>query len=194
MAFDPSRPFATITSTATMVESQVANMPMVSAAAGRHGGPTVASYHCSQMPFISVMHVGSQSLAVTMDASGAIFLVDGPRLLANAPLRRAMVNSWGRWPERNHMNTFARACERDSDCPYSKDHKHCCRDPGNCEVGARGAPESKGNCGGDGVCLLLSERTHVYDVANRPWLLPFIADKATGDVRDFLQTGGARGS
>ena len=53
MAFDPSRPFATITSTATMVEHQVAIIPMVKAAAGRHGGPTVASYHCSQMPFIS---------------------------------------------------------------------------------------------------------------------------------------------
>ena len=35
--------------------------------------------------------------------------------------------------------------------------------------------------------MLLSERTHVYDVANRPWLLPFIAEKATGDVRDFLR-------
>ena len=149
----------------------------------------------------------------TMDANGAIFLVDGPRLLANAPLRRAMANSWGRWPEKKHMNTFARACERDSDCPYSKDHKHCCRDPGNCEAGARGAPESKGKCGGDGVCLLLSERTegtrgapeskgecrdgacvlisektHVWDVANRPWLLPFIANKATGPERDILLT------
>ena len=38
-----------------MVETQVANMPRVNAAAGRHGGPTVASYHCSQMPFISVI-------------------------------------------------------------------------------------------------------------------------------------------
>ena len=55
----------------------------------------------------------------TMDANGAIFLVDGPRLLANAPLRRAMVNSWGRWPEKKHMNTYARACERDADCPYT---------------------------------------------------------------------------
>ena len=36
-----------------MVESQVANIPMVKAAAGRHGGPTVASYHCSQIPFMS---------------------------------------------------------------------------------------------------------------------------------------------
>ena len=72
MAFDPSRPFATITRTATMVESQVAIIPMVKAAAGRHGGPTVASYHCSQMPFISVMHVGSQSLAVTRTPCSAM--------------------------------------------------------------------------------------------------------------------------
>jgi hypothetical protein len=46
LAFDPSRLLTRITKTATMVESQVANIPMVSAAAGRHGGPTVASYHC----------------------------------------------------------------------------------------------------------------------------------------------------
>ena len=78
-----------------MVESQVANMPMVSAAAGRHGGPTVASYH---------------------------------------------------------------------------------------------APESKGECR-DGACVLISEKTHVWDVANRAWLLPFIADKATkGPERDILLT------
>ena len=30
----------------------------------------------------------------------------------------------------------------------------------------------------DGACTLLSERTHVYDVANRPWLLPFIYHQA----------------
>ena len=54
MAFAPSRLLTRITRIATMVESQVANIPIVSAAAGRHGGPTVASYHCSQIPFISV--------------------------------------------------------------------------------------------------------------------------------------------
>ena len=36
-----------------------------------------------------------------------------------------------------------------------------------------------------GTCMRLSEKTHVYDVANRPWLLPFIADKATGGDRLF---------
>ena len=103
-----------------MVEHQVAIIPIVSAAAGRHGGPTVASYHCSQMPFISVMHVGSQSLAVTTE-------------------------------------------------------------------GTRGAPEAKGECR-DGACVLISEKTHVFDSANRPWLLPFIAEKATGAERDLLLT------
>ena len=37
-----------------------------------------------------------------------------------------------------------------------------------------------------GTCALLSEKTHVYDVANRPWLLPYIADRATGGDRAFL--------
>ena len=55
-----------------MVEHQVAIIPMVKAAAGRHGGPTVASYHCSQMPFISVIHVGSQSFAVTRTPCSAM--------------------------------------------------------------------------------------------------------------------------
>ena len=115
-----------------MVEHQVAIIPMVKAAAGRHGGPTVASYHCSQMPFISVMHVGSQSLAVTMDF-------------------------------------------------------HSCIPAESCEAGARGAPESKGECR-DGACVLISEKTHVFDSANRPWLLPFIAERATGAERDLLLT------
>ena len=35
----------------------------------------------------------------------------------------------------------------------------------------------RGECR-DGSCTLLSEKTHVYDVANRPWLLPFIYHEA----------------
>ena len=50
---------------------------------------------------------------------------------------------------------------------------------------ARGAPEARGKCL-EGTCALLSEKTHVYDVANRPWLLPYIADRATGGDRAFL--------
>ena len=46
----------------------------------------------------------------------------------------------------------------------------------------------KGECR-DGACVLISEKTHVWDVANRAWLLPFIADKATkGPERDILLT------
>ena len=53
-------------------------------------------------------------------------------------------------------------------------------------TGAVGAPESRGTCL-DGTCLLLSEKTHVFDVANRPWLLPFIYDRATsGPERELL--------
>jgi len=36
--------------------------------------------------------------------------------------------------------------------------------------------------------MRLSEKTHVYDVANRPWLLPFIADSAKGRDRLFLRS------
>jgi len=36
--------------------------------------------------------------------------------------------------------------------------------------------------------MRLSEKTHVYDVANRPWLLPFIADRAEGRDRLFLRS------
>ena len=50
---------------------------------------------------------------------------------------------------------------------------------------ARLAPEARGKCL-EGTCALLSEKTHVYDVANRPWLLPYIAERATGGDRAFL--------
>ena len=58
-------------------------------------------------------------------------------------------------------------------------------EPGSCEPGARGAPEARGKCV-EGTCALLSEKTHVWDVAHRPWLLPYIADRATGGDRAFL--------
>ena len=37
-------------------------------------------------------------------------------------------------------------------------------------------------------CERLAETTHVWDVANRPWLLPFIAEKATGPTQKFLES------
>ena len=75
-------------------------------------------------------------------------------------------------------------CQTDDDCPPTKNN-HSCRRPGSCEAGARGAPEARGKCR-EGTCALLSEKTHVYDVANRPWLLPYVAERATGGDRAFL--------
>ena len=73
-------------------------------------------------------------------------------------------------------------------CPVTKGH-HSCGFKGDCEAGARGAPESAGVCRA-GQCLALGPWTHVYDVAARPWLLPGIArhaaDPAARKVLDDL--------
>ena len=82
------------------------------------------------------------------------------------------------------LNSQRVKCDTDDDCPPTKNN-HSCRRPGSCEPGARGAPEARGKCV-EGTCALLSEKTHVYDVANRPWLLPYVADRATGGDRAFL--------
>ena len=40
----------------------------------------------------------------------------------------------------------------------------------------------------ENACWVLSDKTHVWDVANRPWLLPFIADRAKDpEERDLLR-------
>ena len=86
-----------------------------------------------------------------------------------------------------HTNNGATWRTRRSDCPSTLDF-HSCVPEESCPEGTRGAPESKGECR-DGACVLISEKTHVWDVANRAWLLPFIADKATkGPERDILLT------
>jgi hypothetical protein len=124
----------------------------------------------------------------TMTYKGEVFMVDGPRLLANAPLGEAVLRTWGSKLGESALQKFLNAqrvkCETDDDCPFTKNN-HSCRRPGSCEAGARGAPEARGKCL-EGTCALLSEKTHVYDVANRPWLLPYIADRATGGDRAFL--------
>ena len=129
-----------------------------------------------------------------MKYNGEVFMVDGPRLLANAPLGEAVLQNWEKKLGRNDLVTLQKRllnaqrvkCETDDDCPPTKNN-HSCRRPGSCEAGARGAPEARGKCL-KGTCALLSEKTHVYDVANmtRPWLLPYIADRATGGDRAFL--------
>ena len=103
-------------------------------------------------------------------------------------LTRIMVRVWGDWRRKGLINADAPdACENDEDCPSTLDF-HSCVPEESCPEGTRGAPESKGECR-DGACVLISEKTHVWDVANRAWLLPFIADKATkGPERDILLT------
>ena len=123
-----------------------------------------------------------------MDSDGTICMVDGPKPLTESPLGKAALR---RWPSVHirMLNNTARACRKDTDCPALKENLSYRGEPGVdywCETGAVGAPESRGTCL-DGTCLLLSEKTHVYDVANRPWLLPFIHDRATsGPERELL--------
>jgi len=113
----------------------------------------------------------------TMNENGTVFMVDGPRTLADGPLGRAIERAWGKkargaFEYQDHRGS----CARDVDCPFTKE-SHSCRGAGTCEPGARGAPEARGKCRAN-ACVPLSEKTHVYDVANRPWLLPYVAAKA----------------
>ena len=128
------------------------------------------------------------------DADGTVCMVDGPKRLTESPLGKAALRRWplkgvGRRSVPRVLNNTARACRKDTDCPAFKENLSCRGEPGihtPCETGAVGAPESRGTCL-DGACLLLSEKTHVFDVANRPWLLPFIHDRATsGPERELL--------
>ena len=107
--------------------------------------------------------------------------------LYNSPLGQSMVRVWGDWRRKGLINADAPdACESHADCPSTLDF-HSCVPEESCPEGTRGAPEAKGECR-DGACVLISEKTHVWDVANRQWLLPFIAEKATGAERDLLLT------
>ena len=114
-----------------------------------------------------------------MDVSSAIFLVDGPKVLENAPLGLATHRAW---PRSKHMQQNSKhSCANDADCPFTHGEHSCRADASNlkqlCEPGSHAAPEAVGRCR-VGTCLLLSEKTHVYDVANRPWLLLFNWDRA----------------
>lgn len=137
-----------------------------------------------------------------MTEEGQIYMVDGPDdLILGAPLGKVVVRAWGvstapTGTDGCLLNRIvlrdaaagdcgALACDTDADCPWTRE-SHSCKGAGSCEPRARGAPESRGQCSAS-VCTRLSERTHVFDVATRPWLLPYIADQATGPERDFLR-------
>ena len=130
----------------------------------------------------------------TLDGTGQIYLVDGPHLRGDSLLGEAVARTWPHRGAANMLNRDVRACAQDADCPFTKEN-HSCRGAGTCEPGARGAPEARGKCLKGGRCALLSEKTHVYDVANRPWLLPYIAaraeDPAAGEfLRSLIRLAG----
>ncbi|CAH0374520.1 unnamed protein product [Pelagomonas calceolata] len=112
----------------------------------------------------------------TLDGNGQIYLVDGPHLRGDSLLGEAVARTWPHRGAANMLNRDVRTCAQDADCPFTKEN-HSCRGAGTCEPGARGAPEARGKCVNN-KCMRLSDKTHIYDVANRPWLLPAIADAA----------------
>ena len=120
----------------------------------------------------------------TLDGKGHIYLVDGPKVLQSSPLGDQVYRSWH--TRHNQEDNSPLACASDGDCPAT--HRlHSCRDS-VCEPGSLPAPEATGTCR-DKACLPISERTHIYDVANRPWLLPFIADRARDwKTKKFLRS------
>ena len=101
--------------------------------------------------------------------------MDGPRALATSPVARAAVREWSKVSQLQADSVVK--CARDADCPRTH-YSHSCSHPDHiCEPGSVGAPEARGKCLA-GTCMRLSEKTHVFDVANRPWLLPGIAARA----------------
>ena len=120
----------------------------------------------------------------TLDGKGHTYLVDGPKVLHNSSLGDQVYDVWG--TRHNQEDNTALACAGDGDCPAT--HRlHSCLDK-VCEPGSLPAPEATGTCR-EKVCMPVSEKTHVYDVANRPWLLPFIANQARDwKTKKFLRS------
>ena len=145
-----------------MVESQVAIIPMA-AAAGRHGGPTVASYHCSQMSRIG--HLRRECTSARRARRHAV--------TRNAVQRHRPPHP-AAWPERGLVEVSStqtrRSCENVGPSFHSCVEQRELRSFGECR---------------DGACASISEKTHAFDSANRPWLLPFIANKATAPSATF---------
>ena len=109
----------------------------------------------------------------------AIYLVDAPK-----PHSGPVADYYdAHHPEYRHANypMDNATCAADADCPTTKEFHCCCatRGPeayhssGKVCVGSRGAPEAKGRCAA-GRCARLSAATHVFDWANRNWILDHV--------------------
>jgi hypothetical protein len=92
--------------------------------------------------------------------------------------------------EKNNLAPPPSDCRKHADCPSTKAH-HACGSGGDCEAGARGAPESAGLCRA-GACVAVGPWTHVFDTASRPWLLPgvvkYAEDAASRKVLDRVMS------
>ena len=92
--------------------------------------------------------------------------------------------------EKNNLAPPPSDCATNADCPATKAH-HACGSAGDCESGARGAPESAGLCRA-GACVAVGPWTHVFDTASRPWLLPgvvkYAEDTAAKKVLDRVMS------
>ena len=126
-----------------------------------------------------------------------ISLIDGPRLLSNAPVASYLL------AERvaHSMTGFdGRACADDKACPATRHHHSCVGGntrfgnfagtasiPAPCRDGSIAAPEARGWCR-NGSCLPLTSKAHVYDVGSRPWALPRLAKATTSNrAQRFLE-------
>ena len=126
-----------------------------------------------------------------------ISLIDGPRLLSNAPVASYLL------AERvaHSMTGFdGRACADDKACPATRHHHSCVGGnsrfvnfagsaavPVACRDGSIAAPEARGWCL-EGNCRPLTSKAHVYDVGSRPWALPRLANATTSNrARKFLE-------
>ena len=70
-----------------------------------------------------------------------------------------------------------RTCRKSRDCP--KQRRRRCADASG-KTDARCPPELRGRCV-EALCVPLSDKSQVYDVAARPWLLPLILKLAPDD-------------
>ena len=126
-----------------------------------------------------------------------ISLIDGPRLLSNAPVASYLL---AERVAHSIAGFDGRACADDKVCPATRHHHSCVGGnsrfenfagaasiPRPCRDGSVAAPEARGWCI-EGNCRPISAKTHVYDVGSRPWALPRLANATTSNrARKFLE-------
>jgi hypothetical protein len=139
--------------------------------------------------FFSFDFVPRQFVAAPMAGGGVLFqLVDGPMPLMG-PIARMYQSP------RNFELAYRRGfsgygprpvgnCTSDAHCPTTLPSHCCCSKATRCvaEEG-KGAPEARGMCEradprhplATRRCMPLSDLTHAFDVATKPWLLPLAA-------------------